>query len=107
MPARNRRRAKELYRQRVKAAMKRADEAFRGQYAEELKDLLSLSKESIDEITPDTTDLAIYSELIEVVKEASRVNLEQAELVKRIKAMGQVAISIAKKVPRLGALLAV
>ena len=41
-----------------------------------------------------------------VVKEASRVNLEQAELVNRIKSLGDVAVSIAKKVPTLAAMLA-
>ena len=104
MPPTTRSKARELYRKRVAEAMKRADEAFRGEYAEQINELLGLSREEIDEITPDTTDLLTYDQLIEVVKEASRVNLKQAELVKGIEEMGEVAISIAKKVPSLAAL---
>jgi len=104
MPPATRSKARELYRKRVNEAMKRADEAFRGEYAELINDLLGLSREEIDQITPDTTDLLTYDQLIEVVKEASRVNLKQAELVKGIEEMGEVAISIAKKVPSLAAL---
>jgi hypothetical protein len=106
MPKTDRDKAKELYRRRVSAAMERADEAFRGKYAAEITALLSLSKEQIDAIAPGEIDLRTYDVLIEVVKEASRVNLAQAELVKRIEAMGEVAVEIAKKVPRLAALFA-
>lgn len=104
MPPATRSKARDLYRRRVTEAMKRADEAFRGQYAEEINELLGLSREEIDEITPDTTDLLAYDQLIEVVKEASRVNLKQAELVNRIEELGEVAVNIAKKVPSLAAL---
>ncbi len=97
--------ARALFRKRVKAAMARADEAFRGQYAEEIDGLLGLSRDEIDAITPDSTDLQTYNRLIAVVKEASRVNLQQAELINRIKAMGDVAVKIAAKVPRLAGLL--
>ena len=106
MSPRNLAKARALYRRRVRAAMQRADQAFRGLYAEEINALLGLSKEEIDEITPDATDLKIYNELLEVVKEASRVNLEQAELANRIKTMGEVAARIAAKVPSLAALFA-
>lgn len=106
MSPRSRAEASKLFRQRVKPAMQRADAEFRGQYAEEINGLLGLSKEEIDEITPDTTDLETYNKLMIVVKEASRVNLEQAELVGRIKSLGEVAVSIAKKVPSLAAMLA-
>ncbi len=106
MPPRRRSNARALYRRRVREAMKRADEAFRGQYADEINGLLGLSRDEIDAITPDSTDLQTYDQLTEVVKEASRVNIEQADLVNRIEAMGEVAVSIAKKVPSLAALLA-
>lgn len=105
MPRMNRNQARALYRKRVRAAMQRADQAFRGQYAEEINELLGLSREEIDEITTDNSDLAIYNQLIEVVKEASRVNLEQAELVNRIRAMGEVAVTIAQKSVKLAAIV--
>lgn len=106
MPPIDKAKARELFRKRVRAAMKRADEEFRGQYSEEIKGLLGLSKEEIDEITPDSTDITTYNDLITVVKEASRVNLEQAELIKRIRALGDIAVNIAKRVPKLAAILA-
>lgn len=89
--------ARRLFRQRARTAMKNADAAFKGQYSQEIKELLSLSKEQIDSITPDTTDLQVYDQLISIVKEASRTNVEQAELITRIRQLGGVAVSIAKK----------
>jgi len=98
--------ARDRFRRRVREAMKRADEAFRGQYAEEIDGLLSLSRAEIDQLTPDSTDIETYNQLIEVVKEASRVNVEQAELVNRIEALGDLAVRIAKKVPQLALMFA-
>jgi hypothetical protein len=46
---------------------KRAKEnrlAFEGQFREEINGLLGLSKEEIDGIAPDTTDLEVYDQLI-------------------------------------------
>jgi hypothetical protein len=79
----------------------RGRESFRGQYAAEITALSGLSRAEIDRITPDTTDLEIYDQLITVVKEASRVNLEQVQLKKQIIKLGEVGIQIAKKVPSL------
>ena len=84
--------------------LERSRRAFEGKYKDELNDLMGLSREEIDLITPDTTDLEAYDQLITVVKEASRVNLAQAELKGRIEALGQVAIKIAGKIPKLAAL---
>jgi hypothetical protein len=56
------------------------------------------------ECVPDKADLETYDRLIEVVKEASRVNVKQAELKQRIEALGSVAISISKKVAGLAKL---
>jgi len=106
MSPRRRSAARKLFRQRVRAALQRADAEFRGQYAEEIIGLLGLSKKQIDAITPDTTDIEMYNKLMIVVKEASRVNLEQAELVNRVRSLGEVAVAIAKKVPSLAAMLA-
>jgi hypothetical protein len=72
-------------------------EAFVGKYAQEIDELLGLSREEIDAITPDITDLEIYDRLLSVVKIASKNNLSQAELTERIRALGDVAVSIVKK----------
>jgi hypothetical protein len=86
--------------------MKKNREAFEGKYADQLNGLLGLSRDEIDAITPGTTDLEIYDQLIAVVKEASRSNLTQAQLKSQIKALGETAVAIAKKVGSLAAILA-
>jgi len=91
----------EEYRKKLKERAKRNREAFQGQYKDELNALMGLSKEEIDRITPDTTDLEIYAQLISVVKEASADNISQAELKANIIALGEVGIEIAKKIPAL------
>ncbi len=78
--------------------------AFEGQYREEIEGLLGLSRKELERITPDTTDLEIYDQLITVVKEASASNIAQAELKSRVMKLGRVAISIAKQVPKLASL---
>lgn len=79
--------------------------AFEGKYKDELNALAGLSKDEIDSITLDTTDLQKYDELITVVKEASRVNLEQAALKAQILKLGDVAVTIAGRIPSLAAVL--
>lgn len=93
------------FERRLKQQLKASREAFDGEYKDELAQLAGLSREEIDKITPGTTDLQKYDELIVLVKEASRVNLSQAALIERIKKLGSVAVSIAKKVPALAAAL--
>lgn len=105
MPSSSRSNARTLFRRRVRESMKRADEAFRGEYRDEINALLGLSRADIDQLRPGTTDLDAYDRLVEVVKEASRVNLEQAELARRIRELGELAVRIASKVPRLAAIL--
>ncbi|QSE98653.1 hypothetical protein [Fulvivirga lutea] len=86
---------------------RRAEEnrvAFQGRYKSELNSLLGLSRDEIDEITSDTTDLEKYDELIEVVRMASESNLSQAALKSKIEQLGGVAIEIAKKIPQLATL---
>jgi len=82
-----------------------ADAAFNGEYRNELNGLYGLSKEEIDAVTPDTNDLTMYVVLIKVVEQASKDNLAQAQLVKNINNLGDLAIKIAKKVPQLAELL--
>jgi hypothetical protein len=81
-------------------------QAFNGIYKEEINGLLGLSRKEIDQITPDTTDLETYDQLITVVKEASSANIPQAELKNRITELGEVAIAIAKRIPTFMALFA-
>jgi len=82
-----------------------ADAAFNGLYQKELNDLSGLSKEEIDSVTPDTEDLRVYSVLVKVVEKASSDNLAQAQLIDDIKELGDVAVKIAKKVPKFSTLL--
>ena len=81
--------------------------AFKGIYKDQLNELAGLSRSEIDAITPDMTDLEKYDELITVVKEASRVNLSQAQLKQQIVKLGGIAIKIAERVPSLAAMLAI
>jgi hypothetical protein len=97
--------AKEKMRRELQAIIRKNREAFQGEYADEINALLGLSRETVDAITPDSTDLAEYDRLIEVVKDASRKNLSQAELKVRIRELGDVAVQIAKKVAPLASLL--
>jgi hypothetical protein len=90
----------------LREILRRNREAFKGKYKREINDLLSISRAEIDAITPGTTDLEIYDLLIEVVKEASRRNLAQAELKDRIELLGEIAIKIAKYIPSLAVLFA-
>jgi len=85
--------------------LKKGRIAFRGKYKEELNALSGLSKDEIDSISPGITDLQTYDELIALVKAASRVNLEQSELKKRIINMGEIAVTIAGKIPSLAKIL--
>ena len=96
--------SKEDLEKELKEILKRHHEAFVGEYADEINQLLGLSRQEIDAIVPGTTDLETYDRLITVVKEASRRNLSQAELKKRIEDMGNVAVTIAKKVSSLAKL---
>jgi hypothetical protein len=88
----------------LKKSLERNHKAFEGRFAKEIDALLGLSREEIDEITPDGTDLEAYDQLITVVKEASRLNLSQANLKAQIEKLGQVAVDIAKKAAPLAAL---
>ncbi len=82
-----------------------ADAAFNGVYKNELNGLLGLSKEDIDSVTPDTTDLQMYLALIKVVELASKDNLSQAQLIEKIKELGEIAVKIAEKEPQLAKFL--
>lgn len=74
---------------------------FEGTYKTQLNALLGLSRTEIDAITPDSTDMEVYDSLILLVKEASRNNIQQAQLKTHIEELGAVALSIAGKVSGL------
>jgi hypothetical protein len=77
---------------------------FEGKYGEELKALLGLSAEELEEIAPRLESTEVYAQLIAVVRNASVKNLSVARLKARIRALGEVAVAIARKVPGLGRL---
>jgi len=76
-----------------------ASGAFKGKYKEELNMLTGLTKTEMSAVTPNTTDLQMYSVLTKVVEQASKDNLSQAELMENIKKLGDLAIKLAKKIP--------
>jgi len=89
------------FKERLRQKMIENRQAFEGEYKDQLTNLMGLSKTEIDKITPDSTDLEVYDQLITVVKEASRINLAQADLQSRIEELGDTAIKIAERVPSL------
>ena len=91
----------EEFKARLRSKMTENREAFEGEYKNQLSALMGLSKAEVDAITPDTSDMETYDKLITVVKEASRVNLAQAQLKENIKELGAIAVKIAEKVPGL------
>ena len=95
----------EAMRRRMEQAAEEARLALEGRHSDAYKELRGLSPEEIDSITPGTTDQEQYEVLLAVVQEATRQNLEQAELVARIRELGGVALAIARKVPSLAAIL--
>jgi acetyl-CoA carboxylase alpha subunit len=81
-----------------------ADAAFNAnkKYQQEISQLKGLSPEEIASITADTDE---HTALVKVVQQASEDNLSKAQLVDNIKALGAVAVKIAKKIPQFTALL--
>jgi hypothetical protein len=89
----------------LKETLRKGREGFEGKYKQEVEHLLGLSAGEIARLCPDTTSMKKYDELITVVKEASRVNLAQAQLKQQIERLGVVAVSIARRIPPLARLL--
>ncbi|RXQ95721.1 hypothetical protein EO244_07615 [Ancylomarina salipaludis] len=82
-----------------------ADAAFDATYQNELAELKGMSKEEITAVCPDTTAEKTYMALIALVEKASKQNLSQAQLIERIKALGEIGIKLAMKVPSFAKLL--
>ena len=95
----------EEFQRRLKEQLETSRIAFDGIYKEELIQLSGLSRTQIDKITGGPIDLQKYDELIAVIKEASKANLDQANLVAEIRKLGHIAVTIAKKIPAFSALL--
>ena len=94
----------EEYRKKLEKRAEENRKAFEGEYKKEIEALLGLSREEIDRITPDTTDLQTYDQLITIVKEASSNNISQAELKNNIMQLGSIGIEIAKRISGLSTL---
>lgn len=83
----------------------RARQALEGSLSEQYKALRSLDPATVQDITPDISDEAMYEKLMATVQEASARNESQAQLATRIKTLGGVAVKIASKVPALARIL--
>ncbi len=87
------------------AAASRAERTLDGRFGSIYRELRGLSPEEINDITPDTTDQKEYERMIALVQEATDQNISQAQLVERIREMGDVAKKIADRVTSLSNLI--
>ncbi len=87
------------------AAAERAEAALNGQFATIYEELRNLAPEDIDDITPGISDQKEYERLMALVQIASQQNIDQAELINRIRDLGEIAKKIARKIPSLAALI--
>ena len=85
-------------------ALEEADAEFNSKYARDLEALKGLSSEDLKAITPDATSEDI-DQLIETVKSATARNESNAVLADRIRGIGDIAVSLAKKIPSLAEIL--
>lgn len=92
------------FRQQLEEKLHENRLALEGPYKNEINSLLRLSSSEIDRVTANMTDLESYEALIDIVTEASNLNLSQAELKNRIENLGQTAVNIAKQIPYLARL---
>ena len=92
------------FRSRLRKRLEENRRTFEGLYAEQLQELMGLSEQQIAAVSPETTAMQVYRDLITVVEEASAANVAQAELKENIEELGEVAVNIAKKVSGLAAL---
>lgn len=89
---------------RFEEAAKKADARFNVEYAADLAALKGLTKEELMRISPAVSDPKIYESLISVVQDAIVKNCSQAELKQKIVELGDIAVSIVKKIPQLAKL---
>lgn len=86
-------------------AADRAERTLDGRFGDIYRELRALTPEQIDGITPDTIDQREYERLMALVQEASERNMEQGELINRIRELGTVAKQIAQQVSGLRGLV--
>jgi len=96
---------KAAYKKLLKEDGDRIDQAFRGEYADQLAGLYALSPAQVDALVPGTEDLATYAKLISIVEHASAANVAQGEMLDQIRKLGPLAKEIAKLVPALAAIV--
>jgi len=87
------------------AAADRAERTLDGRFGSIYRELRGLSPEEINDITPDTTHQKEYERLIALVQQATDKNMDQAQLLERIREMGDVAQKIARRVSSLSSLV--
>ncbi len=93
---------------RFTTAFQQADSEFNEQYSQALKYLKEeLSETEIQSIVPQGTNAEEYKKLIAVIEDATNKNMSQAELITKIKSMGDIVVKIAKKIPALASLFKV
>ena len=80
---------------------KKADASFEANSVLALAQLKGLSKDEMEELTPDTNSREVYEELITIVEDATRNNISQAELISKIETLGSTAKRIIGKIPAL------
>lgn len=88
-----------------KKAFNRADQEFKSQYADVIRDMKTRPKNEVELLLPDVQEQALYDELIPIVEKAKEDNLDAAQLRQNIQALGEKALWVAKKVPELAVLL--
>lgn len=88
-----------------KDQFKKADEAFAEQYKANLDKLKGFSEAEFNSVTPVTSDIQTYKKLIDLVDKAAADNISQADLIDKIRSLGDLAIKIAKKIPDFAKLL--
>jgi hypothetical protein len=71
------------------------------QFSKEIAALKELGTAGIEKLKPQITDQATYDKLIKVVQEAAAKNESIAQIVDRVKGLGQGAVSLAKKIATL------
>lgn len=87
------------------AAADRAERTLDGRFGSIYRELRGLSPEEINDITPDATDQKEYERLIALIQQATDKNMDQAQLLERIREMGDVAQKIARRVSSLSSLV--
>lgn len=89
---------------RFEEAAKKATAKFNAEHAAELATLKGLTKEELMRISPAVSDSKVYESLISVIQDAIVKNSSQAELKQKIVELGDIAVSIVKKIPQLAKL---